>query len=1228
MPAQPIGPSAPSAPADARAALGAPGLQIIRSNRVEHLAAVLGSTLRTSPNPDPIAPEVILIGNRGIERWLSHQLAETLGICANVQLLFPARALTEALDAAQPPDAPPASPAWAPDALAWTLAQVLPGVLADLPAAVAAPLRGALGTSALLDPHHPMVDRRAWALCSELAQVFDRIIAFRPDQAQAWSAGHGTDALIPWQPLLWQRVVAHIGAEHNATRLARALPRWQRGEAAPLHPRLHLFGLSVLPPAWITQLLAMARAIPIHLYVLAPSSAWWADLAQRARGCTGLRQLEGEDALAEALQLDAQADHLHPLLRTLGRVPRDLQLLLADLDAEQDAQEPNGLPPIAVDDTGDLLFAGLPTDRSPRLLDLLQADILDAVHPATRLNARPALQADDQSVHVHACHGLLRQVEVLYDALLHAFSDDPSLEPRDVVVLCPDIEAVAPLVQAVFADRQARSGPPAIPFKIADLSVRRLNPVADVLLRTLELAQGRAPASAVLDLLELEPLQRRFGLTPGDVRQCSTLIQAAGVRWAVDDQHRAQFAEQPAELSNTWRFGLDRLLIGALSPDEAELVDGLAPLDAIDAPTAQMVGKLTAALAALFSELSALRAPRPLSAWCDRLDALMGSLTEMDPEGAWLSRRVREGIAALRTEADAARSVAAVDADALRAALTGRFSVPSEPTGLHGGAVTFCALQPMRSVPYAVVALLGMDDGAFPRQTARLGFDPTRLRPRTGDRSPRDEDRALFLEAILAARSRLLVLYSGRDEHSNAERPPAVPVSELLDALDHTARGPDGGALRPHVLRSHTLQAFHPDNFRPLWPGPDGACTRPWSHSTALRAGAIALRGEAEPEQTASEGPTVLRVAREQPRTLPEEELQLDDLVRFFENPARTLLQLRARVQLPPEPVAVSDREPVELDSLERWALGDSLLQNEADAASELARARAEGRLPFGQSGAQAIARERELAEAIASTAAPLRRGLPRTEDLRLALSAVDGGGALGHHSPQDVRIVGRVGPIYDVPAFDSGVLVHASVGREDSKRLLRTYLPHLLRLAASHEPHPRAVLAHGSVHSGIAKAELKGFGSPQQPAQAWAQGHLRSLVALYRAGQRAPLPLLPHASLEFARALKGPGWADWFAADDPPPLSDAQREVLRGAAGKAIAFFDAIKTSAFAVTDIDDPWIVRAWADRDPIRAPAGDPRLVSRAFAHCALTLWEPLLSLRKTTADIVRDDLPRSW
>jgi len=92
-------------------------------------------------------------------------------------------------------------------------------------------------------------------------------------------------------------------------------------------------------------------------------------------------------------------------------------------------------------------------ERRPTLLGRIQADVrADRAPPGLPLpeagDERALLDPEDRNLQVHACHGRARQVEVVRDAILCLLADDPTLEPRDIVVMCPDIEVFAPLIHA------------------------------------------------------------------------------------------------------------------------------------------------------------------------------------------------------------------------------------------------------------------------------------------------------------------------------------------------------------------------------------------------------------------------------------------------------------------------------------------------------------------------------------------------------------------------------------------------------------------------------------------------------------------------------------------------------------------------------------------------------------------------------------------------------------
>jgi exodeoxyribonuclease V gamma subunit len=407
--------------------------------------------------------------------------------------------------------------------------------------------------------------------------------------------------------------------------------------------------------------------------------------------------------------------------------------------------------------------------------------------------------------------------------------------------------------------------------------------VAAALLRVVELARGRVSAPDVMDFISLEPVCRRFAIDSHELPQIETWLRESGIRWGVDAAHRASHHKQPAERANTFEQGLDRLLIGvAMAAEEHRLLDDVLPLD-VEGEVTLLVGRFAELARTLFRQLQELQRERTLAAWIGQLNVTLDSLTATTKNGAWLSQQVRDQLNDILQEGGLA-STRKITLDGIHSVLSRRLDVQNGSVRQHAGAITFCSLGPVRSIPYRVVCLLGMDDAVFPRKNPELSFDLTADDRWPGDPSPRDADRLMFLEALLAARDHLVITYAGRCQRTNQELPAAVPVEELLDIVDESFSTPKGHvSARDLVVVEHPLQPFSRKCFGVA---SNGRAVAPTSYDRRLLAGVKAQGDEEAPRFFPS--PLSAGGHEEGPNRI-----ELADLIQFFLNPARFLLNRR-----------------------------------------------------------------------------------------------------------------------------------------------------------------------------------------------------------------------------------------------------------------------------------------------------------------------------------------------
>lgn len=1055
-------------------------LHLHRADRTDLLADGLGGLL-AAPPADPFAEDLVLVSARGMERWLSQRLSHVLGrgnaddgVCAGVTFRHPQSLIAELTGTAD--DDP-----WSPDAMVWPLLEVIDGHL-DAPWCTA--LATHLGHFEKGEEKELRQGRR-YAVARRLAGLFASYARQRPQLLVDWLAGRTEDLDddLQWQPEILRALLDRVDVDPPHIRHATAVARL-RDSATDLPVRVSLFGHTRLPLTEIELLEALSTHHDLHLWLPHPSDELWTAL-NGARGAVARRSDR------------SHRDVGHPLLATLGRDLRELQ---------------RSLP---IPDTDEYLGA---TERPATLLGWLQSDICAN---AARREGRSHNTAD-RSVQVHSCHGAARQIDVLRDVLLGLLADDPTLEPRDILVMCPDVETYAPLIVAGFGLGDIVPGShPAHRLRVtlADRALTQTNPLFGVARQLLDLAGGRATANEVLNLAEAAPIRFRFGFRDDDLDAIGDWVREANIRWGFDQDHRRPYGVDFVQ--NTWRFGIDRVLAGvAMSDDSRAWLDTTLPLDDVSSNRVELAGRLAEYIDLLATTVESLSGAAPLRDWLRALTVGITSLTAVADDDMWqvsqVERELNDVLAQAGTRADIELRLPDV-----RALLDRHLGGRPTRANFRTGTLTVCTMVPMRSVPHRVVCLVGLDDGVFPRLGVVDGDDILAREPMTGERDIRSEDRQLLLDALGAATETLVITYTGADEHSGQRKPPAVPVVELLDTLDITTTA----KVRDRVLVEHPLQPFDIDNVTPgaLGMPPGQPFTFDPTTLTAVRV--AAGHREVRPGLIGQRLPAP-----------PPDDVALDDLVGFFSDPVKGYFRA-LDYTLPWDVDSIEDTIPVEIDALQEWKIGDRMLDDMLGGVTPAIAQQAEwrrGSLPPGRLGWRTARDVAARAAALAAAALRHRGQEPAALDIDINLA---GSGQVEHAAR---RVTGTVAGLYGER------LTAVTYSKLDGRHLLGPWI-RLVALAARYPERDWTAVCIGRTKRGD-KPRERLLGAPEAAGEV-----LSDLVAIYDAGRREPIPLPLKTSYAWADARYNRGAPErdarfkWNSARFPGENEQPAHEVVWG---------------------------------------------------------------------------------
>ncbi|MGI5308093.1 exodeoxyribonuclease V subunit gamma [Rheinheimera sp. WS51] len=935
-----------------------PGFVVIHSNQLETLRELLVQWLSANPVP-VLGTEEVLVQSNGIAQWLKMALAETAnghpGIAAGLQVELPNQFVWQ-LYRAVLGEAIPKSLPYDKNNLSWRIL----GLLNQLSDPVFAPLNRYL--------QQDLDGRKSYQLALRLADLFDQYQVYRADWLQHWRNGDDVLAKTPlktvpddqlWQPALWRllqqdiaRSAGDLAYSSRADVHNQALAALQQGQLARpdlLPDRIVVFGVSSLAQQTIELLAALGSQRQVLLTVLNPCRHFWGDISSikddmRAKQ----KRQQRKPGLPDVLDADELYLHAPVLLASLGKQGRDYISLLDKFDQPEQYQHWfNNKIDLFSEPVADI--AKLP------LLQQLQQDMLELNASTTEPRV---VAADDKSISFHVAHSRQREVEILQDNLLSQFASDSSLLPRDIIIMTPDISLYQSHIHAVFG-RLNRDDKRYLPYTLADQSLRGSQPLMVALEYILQLPEQRFTLTEMSDLLDVPAIQRRFAINPQALGQIRLWLNEAGVRWGLDGEQRASLGLDQLADNYSWMFGIERMLLGFALGD-VEQWQGRAPYAEVSGLAAAEVGPLLQFIQQLkhWQQQLVAHPQASLAQWQQMLFAQPGLLTDLFDFSSDQDQLIYGRLAdAMQQLVDAGLS-GDFSGDISLAVLREAWLDQASESGLSqrflAGSLTFSTLMPMRAIPFKRVYLLGLNDGEYPRTRQSDDFDLMANDYRPGDRSRRDDDRFLFLEAMLSARQALYISWVGKHIRNNSELPPSVLVSQLGDVITHGWQHQSGLPVLKALSQEYPLQPFSPRYFN----GEYATYAYEWqaAHQTepACKDSLNSTEQEALSSTAQQEALPVLSVRL------------LDD---FLANPCRHYLNQRFKTRFYQSAMQAQDDEPFVLDTLQLYQLKQQLLQQllhkpDFNLSAAVAQLSQQAKLPlaiFGKNVAASIEREVEV---------------------------------------------------------------------------------------------------------------------------------------------------------------------------------------------------------------------------------------------------------------------------
>ncbi|KAE9542187.1 exodeoxyribonuclease V subunit gamma [Ursidibacter maritimus] len=865
---------------------------VYHSDQLDLQKELLIHILQEDPNPNPLESETILVQSLGMAQWLQIQISDRLGIAGNINFPYPTSFLWQQYRLLFPEL--PKENIFERDAMIWRLMRLIPNYL-EHPSF--SPLKAYL---------NPFEQLKLFQLASKIADLFDQYLVYRPDWLIDWEKGNLESHFahlkqqspfiskdeteiwqnIQWQSLLWNVLVNDLkqdsdeivfNTSHRAylqQRYFEKLDNLTEIEKQKLPKRIFIFGISSLPLTQINVLHKLSEHCQIHLFFTNPSQIFWADNQEEKL----LEKLLLKHKLSPQ-ELEGSIYQGNYLLNTWGKQGKEFLNLLV----EKQHQEVNLFTPIV--------------QENSVLLTQIKQSILNFEH-----KPELSIAENDRSIQIHSCHSKMREIEVLHNQLLFMFEQNPELSPKDIIVMSADIDSYAPYINAVFS-RYAYQDPRFIPFTLSDQKISYVNPIIASFLQLLSFKERKMTTEEVLDLFDVKAIRDKFNLSEEQFSIIKHWVIASGVRYGFNKDN-LDWGNY-----NSWENGINRLLLGTSLKEQNNSWQDILAFNESYGLSADLVGKIAKFIENLTAWFNFIQDAQDINDWKIQLTELINQFYADNSEYAETILVLQQTIEKIVNYIEIAKFTEKLNVEVIAQLFERYLNQERSNLNFLMGKVNFCTLLPMRAIPFKVVCLLGMNEGNFPRQQTLNSFDLMQYAPQKGDRARRDDDRYLFLEALLSAQNIFYISYIGRSLTDNSEKLPSVLVSQLLNFVQKNII-PEQSYYKEIEISHHPMTVFSPKNIQHNHISYDKEWLENNKQSTDAKSFITPVTLDNVEVQT---------------------EIDIQHLIQYLQSPVKFFFNVHLGVNFERYEDEISDAENFSLSHLDRFILLDYLVKEDKE---------------------------------------------------------------------------------------------------------------------------------------------------------------------------------------------------------------------------------------------------------------------------------------------------------